>query len=219
MSPFDVAEAAAHRLFGAPAWRFFVPGRIEVFGKHTDYAGGRSLVAATPRGFAVTASPADERVIVVDANSDEVCEVELSGHGELPDGWRRYVAATIVRLRKNFPAAQLSTRIAFASDLPPAAGLSSSSALVIAIAESLIARSGIERSERWLSSIRTPEDRVTYFSCIENGASFERLDGDSGVGTAGGSEDHAAILLSAAGELRQFSFQPLCLERVIRMPE
>ena len=30
----------------------FVPGRIEVLGKHTDYAGGRSLVAAVPRGFA-----------------------------------------------------------------------------------------------------------------------------------------------------------------------
>jgi len=29
----------------------FVPGRIEVLGKHTDYAGGRSLVCATERGF------------------------------------------------------------------------------------------------------------------------------------------------------------------------
>ena len=218
---FDAVESAAHRLFGAPpAWRFFVPGRIEVFGKHTDYAGGRSLVAATPRGFAVAASPADDdRVVVVDGNSDEMCEFELSGDGELPGGWHRYVAATIVRLRRNFPDARLSTRIAFTSALPPAAGLSSSSALVVAIAESLIVRSGIERSDRWLSSIRTPEDRVTYLSCIENGASFGTLAGDSGVGTAGGSEDHAAILLSVAGELRQFSFRPLRLERVVRMPE
>ena len=28
---------------GAEVMRWFVPGRIEVLGKHTDYAGGRSL--------------------------------------------------------------------------------------------------------------------------------------------------------------------------------
>ena len=28
---------------------FFVPGRIEVLGKHTDYAGGRSLVAVADK--------------------------------------------------------------------------------------------------------------------------------------------------------------------------
>ena len=30
---------------------FFVPGRIEVLGKHTDYAGGRSMVAAAERAY------------------------------------------------------------------------------------------------------------------------------------------------------------------------
>ena len=30
----------------------FVPGRIELLGKHTDYAGGHSLVCASQRGFA-----------------------------------------------------------------------------------------------------------------------------------------------------------------------
>ena len=37
--------------------RWFVPGRIEVLGKHTDYAGGRSLLCAVERGFCVTAVP------------------------------------------------------------------------------------------------------------------------------------------------------------------
>ena len=36
---------------------WWVPGRLEVFGKHTDYAGGRTLVCAVPRGFAVAAAP------------------------------------------------------------------------------------------------------------------------------------------------------------------
>ena len=30
---------------------YWVPGRVEVAGKHTDYAGGRSLLAAISKGF------------------------------------------------------------------------------------------------------------------------------------------------------------------------
>ena len=42
-----------------PAWAWVIPGRIEIFGKHTDYAGGRSLVAAVPKGFVGVAAPRD----------------------------------------------------------------------------------------------------------------------------------------------------------------
>ena len=38
------------------AFAYFVPGRIEVLGKHTDYAGGRTLVAATEKGFVASRS-------------------------------------------------------------------------------------------------------------------------------------------------------------------
>ena len=34
---------------------FYVPGRIEILGKHTDYAGGSSMVAAAERGFSLVA--------------------------------------------------------------------------------------------------------------------------------------------------------------------
>jgi galactokinase len=44
-------------LDGPPLWRRFTPGRIEIFGKHTDYAGGHSLLAAVPRGIALVARP------------------------------------------------------------------------------------------------------------------------------------------------------------------
>ena len=51
-------EMAARRLpgfggSGGGPLRWFVPGRIEVFGKHTDYAGGRSLLCCVERGFHV----------------------------------------------------------------------------------------------------------------------------------------------------------------------
>ncbi|HKD91569.1 MAG TPA: galactokinase family protein, partial [Terriglobales bacterium] len=49
---FQTAEGELGR---EAAKRWFVPGRIEVFGKHTDYAGGPSLVCAVERGFSVVA--------------------------------------------------------------------------------------------------------------------------------------------------------------------
>ena len=54
-------ERAARQLHtdGAtgPARAYFVPGRIEVLGKHTDYCGGGSLVAAVERGICIVATP------------------------------------------------------------------------------------------------------------------------------------------------------------------
>ena len=39
---------------------FFVPGRLEVLGKHTDYAGGRSLLCTVERGICLVAAPRDD---------------------------------------------------------------------------------------------------------------------------------------------------------------
>ena len=38
------------RGIGGPPRRYWVPGRVEVLGKHTDYAGGRGLLVARARG-------------------------------------------------------------------------------------------------------------------------------------------------------------------------
>ena len=52
-------------LNGRPQWYRFSPGRIEIFGKHTDYAGGHSLLAAVPRGIALVARPRTDGVVRV----------------------------------------------------------------------------------------------------------------------------------------------------------
>jgi galactokinase len=196
-----------------------VPGRLEVFGKHTDYAGGRSLVCAVPRGITLTADPTnDGNVAIEDLATGERAVFSSTGDGA-SDGWRRYPQTVVRRLAANFPSARLSARLEFSSDLPQAAGMSSSSALIVAVAEALIACARIEELDEWQSVIRTPEDRAGYFGCIENGSSFGPLAGDRGVGTHGGSEDHAAIVMSRAGELRQFSYSPLRSDRAIPMPD
>ena len=100
------------------------------------------------------------------------------------------------RLATNFPGSVLGIDITLLSDLPRAAGLSSSSALIVAVATALIRRAALETRDEWRAAIRSPDDLSDYLGAMENGQSFRSLAGDSGVGTHGGSEDHTAIVTS-----------------------
>ena len=120
---------------------WWIPGRLEVFGTHTDYAGGHTLVCAVPRGFAIVARRRIDNVVhVVDAlRQQDVSLIAEDVRDGAHQGWRRYVAAVCRRLTKNFPGARLGADIVLASDLPRASGMSSSSALVIGVATALAA--------------------------------------------------------------------------------
>jgi galactokinase len=207
----DRVTRGFHDVAGAqPQWRWFVPGRIEVFGKHTDYAGGRSLLVAVPRGFGVAARPRnDARIVVSDVLDGARTEVDLGAEARPVDGWASYVHVVARRLAANFAGAPLGADIAILSDLPRAAGLSSSSALVVGVAVALARRGELSRREEWLESIRTTEELAWYLGCVENGLDFPGLRGTAGVGTHGGSEDHTAILACRTGALSQYRFVPV----------
>ena len=193
----------------APEYAWWVPGRLEVFGKHTDYAGGRSLVCAVPRGFAVVASPRTDGIVrVVDAFRGEDVTLRPTDPEPTFSGWRHYVAVTARRLARNFRGAELGADIVVASDLPRASGMSSSSALVIAVATALGHVGKIAARTEWKNNIRHPLAAAGYYACIENGRSFASLEGDAGVGTHGGSEDHAAIIEGRPGHVSAFAFVP-----------
>ena len=203
----------------AKAARWFVPGRIEVFGKHTDYAGGRSLLCAVERGICVASSArADDVVQIADVSSGSNMEFRLGGQLAAGCGWEIYPVTVARRFARNFPSARSGADIAFASDLPRSAGLSSSSALMIAIFQALAVANGIEGLPEYSESIHSKEDLAAYLACVENGNDFRGLKGDSGVGTAGGSEDHTAILLARAGTLAQYQFCSMELEREVKFP-
>ena len=192
-----------------PRWGWLVPGRIEVFGKHTDYAGGRSLVTAVPRGFALVASPRDDgRVIARDARWNASIIINTSDESQVFHGWANYVAVVVRRLMRNFPGAPLGADITFFSDLPRAAGVSSSSALVVGVSLALIRRGDLEQRPEWLGAIRDLFDLAGYLGAVENGLDFATLPGTSGVGTHGGSEDHTAILNCRPGHVSAFSYVP-----------
>ena len=129
------------------ASRRFVPGRLEVLGKHTDYAGGRSLLATVERGFCVVAAPRrDSMVRVVDAVLGRVMEFEIAADLDVSAaGWTIYPMTVARRIARNFAGNLAGADIVFGSDLPRSAGLSSSSALVVAV---FLALSDVNRLEQ-----------------------------------------------------------------------
>jgi galactokinase len=135
-----------------------------------------------------------------------------------PSNWERYVATVARRLGRNFAEARRGADIACGSDLPMAAGMSSSSALVTAVLLALSAVNDLPATAAWRASIESREDLAEYLGTVENGQDFRTLGGDAGVGTFGGSEDHAAMLCCQRGALSQYSFCPVRHERQIPMP-
>ena len=57
-----------------------------------------------------------------------------------------------------------------------------------------------------------------YAAAVGHGYAFRGLQGDHGVGTLGGSEDHTAILECRPGRLSRFRFRPVEPEGVVPMP-
>jgi galactokinase len=208
---FDVILRGFARFSGAaPEHAWWVPGRIEVFGKHTDYCGGHSLVAALPRGlaFAARARPGG-RIRLLDAARSE--EVTLDGEPRPTEfsGWRNYAHVVVRRLSRNFPGTPLGADIVCASNLPSASGMSSSSALMVGLAETLVHLAGLRDRREWRENLGRPFDTAGYYACIENGMTYGSLRGDSGVGTHGGSEDHVAILGGVPGHVSAYGFVPI----------
>ena len=198
--------------------RWFVPGRLEVLGKHTDYAGGPSLLAAVDRGVVVDLTDGVDAIVVESASLPGRLELLPGVDPGLPGGhWGHYVQSVLDRLHLNFGElrpAQLSVE----SDLPLASGMSSSSALVVAVALALIDHNGLRERAQWRANIDGDIDLAGYLATMENGLSFGSLEGRRGVGTFGGSEDHTAMLCCREGQLTEFTFCPIEERRTVPMP-
>lgn len=191
------------------AW--YVPGRIEFLGKHTDYAGGRSMLCTLERGICLVAFPRDDHLVrMADAGSGVRTKFIIAADIEPHMGrWSNYPMTVARRLSRNFPGKLRGADIVSISDLPPAAGMSSSSALIIAVFAALAGVNDLATCEQYKVNIGSQEDLAAYLASIENGQSFGSLRGDQGVGTFGGSEDHTAILCCRPGSLSLYSFCPV----------
>ena len=203
---------------GRRVW--IVPGRIEVLGKHVDYAGGRSLLCTVQRGIVMVARPNDERALVLrDARRREALSLPFDGpmQGGLP--WAVYPKTVLHRLQLNFGDVLRGADIAIASNLPPAAGVSSSSSLVVGLTLALSAMSDLASHLAWKEAIPDRLALAGYIGALENGIGFRTLPGELGVGTMGGAQDQTAILCCAPGQLDVFAWAPVRHERTVPWPQ
>ncbi len=224
---YATQHGAAHRALDADGVpregrrQWVVPGRIEVLGKHTDYAGGRSLLCAIERGLVLVAAPrADRTLHVLDAVRQGRVEIELAKAASVRSarGWPLYPNTVARRLVRNFGDAVGGVHIAMASGLPSAAGMSSSSALTVGLTLALAECGGLSATDAWNEALPTRLELAGYLGALENGFRYGKLDGDSGVGTMGGAQDHTAILCSDAGKLGMFAWAPARFERWVTWP-
>ncbi len=219
-----LTEAHA-QMHGQPPRAYFIPGRIEVLGKHVDYAGGRSLTCATEQGFCMVASPRDDwRVRIIEPIRHLEASFPLDPQLEPWVGdWTNYPMNVCRRIARNFPrnlpARLRGCDIAFTSDLPEAAGLSSSSALVVGVFTAIAEINNLKQHPAYASEIKSDLDLAGYLGAVENGLSYGSLEGDRGVGTLGGSQDHTAILCAQANTLGCFKYRPVQLESRVTLPD
>ncbi len=198
----------------------YAPGRIEILGKHTDYAGGSSLTCAVNHAFFIVAARTDEPgVRVRDLTLDTSVFLGYERPFESAEtSWLRYPASVIERFVQNFGKPDCGVCLAFSNAIPRASGMSSSSALVVGFYLAIAALADVQRFPRYLSNLKRPADLASYLGGVENGYTYKELAGKRGVGTRGGAQDHTAILYSKKGMFGYFGYRPLRRLETVAMP-
>jgi galactokinase len=172
------------------------PGRMNLIGEHIDYHGLPVLPIAIRRSVRVAfRARADSRIRAVSAGGYGIRDFAWTAELAPVAGgdWENYLRAAACAVGRKWGVGR-GVDAAIVSDLPPAAGLSSSSALLVAVTLSLLRANGIA-------------------------ATFEELmevlpEGEQFVGTRGGGMDHAASLASQAGCASLIEFEPLSVRPV-----
>lgn len=179
-------------VFGRPPRRLALgPGRVNLIGEHTDYNGLPVFPMAIDRVVAVAFRPRRDRRVLLHNLEDRFppVEFELSDaipRGE-PGGWGNYSRAAGQALwREIGPLTGLEGIVG--STVPVAAGLSSSSALVVATALALLEATGAVMERARLAELLARGERY--------------------VGLQGGGMDQAVSLCARAGHALRIGFRP-----------
>jgi len=127
------------------------PGRIEFIGNHTDYNGGQVLGVALNLQVRVTAEArADDHLLFTSEGQAAAYAGTLGGvaRQDGPLAWANYPLGVLHVLREAGYPLHTGFTLAFSSDLPAGAGLSSSAAIELATLEAVCALSGLQLDDR-----------------------------------------------------------------------
>jgi galactokinase len=139
--------------------RAHAPGRVNLIGDHTDYAGGLALPMAIDLGTTVLGETHGDRVVLRSRQQEEPATLPLhiDDPAAVEPTWARYVAGVIAELEpdRGFVGVVDST-------LPVGAGLSSSAALEVGVALAL----GFEGTAKDLAMLcQRAEQRASGVPC------------------------------------------------------
>ncbi len=201
------------------------PGRVNAMGRHIDHQGGicnlmtigyESLMIVRPRrddrvrlfsvdpahfpdrefsiGEMVEDFPWDDWLSLV--NSEKVSRMVHTCGGD----WSQYIKAAVLRLQKKFRTDRLrGMDLVVSGNIPIAAGLSSSSSLVVGAAEATVTVNGLDTFPAQLVDL-----------CGE---------GEWFVGTRGGAADHAAVKFGRKGKVVKVTFFDFGVLDIVPFPD
>lgn len=186
--------------FGSTAGTKFletVPGRVNLLGEHIDYHLLPVLPMAINRGVTIAYRANERREVRAISTYGRQVTVSLGSQipGETGD-WVNYIKAAVNSVSQRW-AITRGLDAALVSNLPVAAGLSSSSAVMIAFVLALLRVNDVEAG---LDELMAMLPEAEHF-----------------VGTRGGGMDHAAIMASREGCALHLHFSPLEY-RYVRVP-
>ncbi len=217
---------AARKHFAPSAKLMFVraPGRLNAMGRHVDHQGGNcNLMTISFETMMFVAERSDDMVTMrhiqpelFPEDSFRIGELladlpwedweTLVGSEKLARrhqtqgiGWSDYIRAAILRLQKkyhNIPLQGMDMLVT--GNIPMAAGLSSSSSLVVCTSEAVVRLNGLTTAQNQLITL-----------CGES---------EWFVGTHGGSADHAAVKLGECGTITKVRFFDFGVEGTVSFP-
>ena len=181
------------------------PGRVNLIGEHTDYNMGPVLPCAIDKEIVFCIRPSQKSEIRAENVNADFKDIHFSLEQPIepyPKGhWGNYIKAGVKGivdyLNLEFPYTEKHLRgydIIVSSTLLQAAGLSSSSALVVASAFSFVILNRVELSKLEIAEICAGAEHF--------------------VGTAGGGMDQAASLLGKENTFLKMEFNPLRVEQI-----
>jgi len=201
------------------------PGRINLMGRHVDHRGGYNNVLALHRETIVVAGLRNDDNVIAISTEPKKFKAQYFNISELMGGfawsdwvnfvnsewvrnllystagqWGNYIKAAMLRLQHHYQDLKIrGLNIALYGSVPMAAGLSSSSTIVVAGLQAAIALNNLELTGQQFIDL-----------CGE---------GEWFVGSRGGSGDHAAIYLGQRDKIAQVGYLPFHVARVTEAPK